>query len=76
MVADTNSLVEEVVVVADMDNNSTVAEEEEHEEHDDAEFDADDVESLNFEVVFQQHHRNHNHPNYSAVVAAAEVVVR
>lgn len=76
MVADTNYLVEEVVVVADMDNNSTVAEEEEHEEHGDAEFDVDDVESLNFEVVFQQHRRNHNHPNYLAVVAAAVVVVR
>lgn len=76
MVADMNYLVEEVVVVADMDNNSTVAEAEEHEEHGDAEFDADDVESLNFEVVFQQHHRNRNHPNYLAVVAAAVVVVR
>lgn len=40
-----NYLVEEVVVVADMDNNSTVEEAEEHEEHGDAEFDADDVES-------------------------------
>lgn len=76
MVADTNYLVEEVVAVADMDNNSTVAVEEEHEEHDDAELDAGDVESLNFEVVFQQHHCNRNHPNYLAVVAAAEVVVR
>lgn len=72
MVADTNYLVEEVVVVAGMDNNSRVAEVE---EHDDAEFDAGDVESLNFEVVFQ-HRRNRNHPNYWAVVVAAEVVVR
>lgn len=76
MVADMNYLVEEEVVVADMDNNWTVAVEEEHEEHGDAEFDAGDVESLNFEVVNQQHHRNRNHPNYLAVVAAAEVVVR